>query len=377
MTRKTAVFARLGSRPIPRVTRMMGVARDLGVECIYVGAPREMDCAVAETWDGFDVVRVGSYVPLVNGTRLFTYLKGVLRFNRALLQELERRRPTFVHGSDFQVMPACLLHKLRHRTPVLYNIHDNLADRYRVPGAVRAVLNAMEGLAVRLSNQSLVPEEFRRQSLPRWCRSRTVVVRNSPEDTGQVPPSSPDGQVRVLYAGWLDKGRGLDGLLNLARRHKWVELRVAGEGDESIVQQVREAGATYLGFLGHGDIMRESGAAHFVAAFYDPSRIINRAAASNKLAEALSVGRPILINEEVMVSQSPALQGCLVKVPYTEISEIGTRLSDLTTADGGERYVRMCHNARAAYEAEYSWQSVRQQMISVYVHVGLVGAKHG
>lgn len=373
----TAVFARLGSRPIPRVTRMMGVARDIGIECTYIGAPREKDSEVSETWDGFDVVRVGSYLPLVNGTRPFMYMKGVLGFNRALLRELEHRQPSFVHASDFQAVPACLLHKFRRRTPVLYNIHDNLADRYRVPSWVRAVLNAMEGVAVRLSNQSLVPEGFRRESLPRWCRSRVVVVRNSPEDIGSVPPIVPHERLRVLYAGWLDAGRGLGGLLDLARRHEWFELRVAGEGDESIVKSVKDAGATYLGFLSHRDVMTETGRAHFVAAFYDPSRIINRAAASNKLAEALSVGRPILINQEVLVSQSPALQACLVKLPYSEISELGPRIRALTKADEGQTYMQMCHRARAAYEAEYSWQSVREQMLGVYSHLGLTGAEHG
>ena len=374
---KTALYARLASRPIPRVTRMMGVARDLGFECTYIGAQRDNEADTTGEWDGFPVVRVGTHFPLVNGKRPWTYLTGVARYNRALFRELRARRPAFVHASDFEVTPSCCLYKLMYRKPLIYNIHDNLADRYPIPRVLRSVLNALEGAVVLLSSRSVVPEEFRRTSLPSWCRARVSVIRNSPQDMGWVEPKMGERRIRILYAGWLDTGRGLSGLLQLAREHDWLEVRIAGEGDQEIIDEITSAGATYLGFLGHREVMTETGNCDLVAAFYDPVRRINRAAAPNKLAEALSVGRPVLINEEVLVGQSESLQDCLVRVPYGDLALISGKIWKIFNENAGSRFLEMCQAARKAYLLEYDWLMVREQMATLHVQLNLSGVERG
>ena len=46
------------------------------------------------------------------------------------------------------------------------------------------------------------------------------------------------------------------------------------------------------------DVIAETARCDFSAALYDPIRPINRFAASNKIAEALAVGRPLIINDD-------------------------------------------------------------------------------
>lgn len=366
---KTAVFVRLASRPIPRVTRMMRVATERGYDCVYVGARRDVAMADKEKWDGFPVVRVGRHFPLVNGSRLLTYVGGVLLFNVALLRELARRRPAVLHASDFEAALGCLAYRLIRRVPIIYNIHDNLADRYDLHLVLRRVLNLLEGVVVLLADECVVPEGFRRDALPRWCRARVQVIRNAPVDLGWQEPDLSGDRVRLLYAGWLDEGRGLQGLLDLARAHPWLEVRLAGEGEAALRNRVVASGATYLGFLDHAEVMRETAACHFVVALYDPSRPINRAAAPNKLAEALSAARPVLINEEVMVAHAPAVAECVVRVPYAEIPSLADLVRALYFTDGGRRYRVMCQLARGAYESEYDWHGIRQQMDDLFARL--------
>jgi len=345
---------------------MMAVAKHMGIDCLYVGAVREDNAASAEEWDGFPVIRVGRFFPLVNGKKPLKYIAGVLQFNAALLRLLQKKRPGLLHASDFEVMPACLLYGLTRRVPVIYNIHDNLADRYALPRVAREVLNYLEGLAVALSTVTVVPEDFRKASLPRWCQDRVNIVRNSPQDAPTRAPEILSERVRILYAGWLDYGRGIRQLLELSRRHPWLDVRIAGEGNAEIVTSIRSAGATYLGFLDHRQVMRETAEAHFVAAFYDPSRPINRAAAPNKLAEALSVGRPVLINDEVLISQNESLRHCLLRVPYDRIDGVAPQLFDLFYRNRGRAYLAMCQAARAAYVEQYAWTDIREQIEKIY-----------
>lgn len=368
MTR-SVVFARLATRPIPRVTRMMTVALSRGYEPLFVGALRDANAPSSDTWDGFPIVRVGRHFPLVNGTQLLVYCRGVARFNLELYSELRRRVPAIVHASDFEAGLACALYAKRHGVPLIYNIHDNLADRYNLPAALRYVLRVLEGLLVLLAREALVPEGFRRDALPRWVRARVRVVRNAPVDRGWSEPEVEAERVRVLYAGWLDEGRALQALLELARRHLWMDVRIAGEGSAEMIERVTASGATYLGFLGHVEVMAETQRCHFVAAFYDPVRPINRTAAPNKLAEALSAARPVLINDEVLVAHAPALVGCLVRVPYRDVLSVAAQVKDLYYTGGGLAYVTMCHEARKAYESDYSWETIRQEIDDLYARI--------
>lgn len=375
-TRGTAAFVRMASRPIPRVGRMMRVARECGLEPLFLGAFRSEGLADEDRWEGVRVRRVGRPFPLLNGRRPLTYLMGVLRFNLALLRTLRHLRPVLVHASDVETLPATVLHRLIYRVPLVYNVHDNLADRYVLPRLGRWALNQLEGLGVLACDAAVVPEAFRRDALPAWCRSRIEVVRNAPVDTGAEPPRSigtlrPGGEdrVRLFYAGWLDWGRGLRGLLRLAEQHPWIEVSIAGEGEPSILEEVRAAPVEYLGFLDHDQILRRTREADFVAAFYDPVRPINRAAAPNKLAEAFSVGRPVIVNEEVLVAAAPSMADATLRVPYARIEDCAAELRAL--AGSPERYAAACRAARRRYEEDYAWEGVRDVILAVYGAVGV------
>jgi len=220
----TAAFVRLDSRPVPRVTRMMRVAAEMGMAPTFLGAPRKEGLPRTEEWEGMHVERVGPVQPMLNGAGLRQYVVGTLWFNAAVFSALRKVRPGLVHASDVESAPACILYTKLHRVPFIYNIHDNFADRYVVPDIVRFFLNALEGLFVQASASTVVPESFRRQALPPWVHRKVSVVRNTPVDIGRTVPPPTGERVRVLYAGWLDNGRGLSALLTLSSRHSDLEL---------------------------------------------------------------------------------------------------------------------------------------------------------
>lgn len=133
-----ALFLRLAARPVPRVTRMMTVARDAGFEPIFVGAFRDKGLPAEDTWEGFPVRRVGLPFPLLNGTQPLVYVRSVLSCNFGFLSMLRKERPVVVHASDVEAMPAAILYCLTYRSRLVFNIHDNLAQRYALPGWIIA-----------------------------------------------------------------------------------------------------------------------------------------------------------------------------------------------------------------------------------------------
>jgi glycosyltransferase involved in cell wall biosynthesis len=351
-----AAFVRISSRPIPRVQRLMGLAASIGYQPMFVGAKREPGLPLVDVWEGCEVRRIGITFPLLNGQRLHVYVCAIIAFNVAVLRMLWNVRPRLVHCSDIEPYAACWLYARVHKARLVYNIHDNVAQRYALPAFIRTALNAVEGVAITGADSTAVPEEFRRDALPRWAREQVVVVRNTPEDPGCTEiGEGPVHRVVVFFGGWIDWGRGLQQLLDLPSVDPRISVRIAGEGRGDIISAVAGAsGVEYLGYLPHSEIIEESRRADYIAALYDPARIINRFAASNKIAEALAVGRPVVVNEEVAVAAYLREQQCSIQMRYGRLADEAAGLVSLRMDIG--RYREICRNARAAYDADYSWE---------------------
>jgi len=355
---KRAIFLRLAGRPVPRVTRMMTVARESGFDVLFVGAFRDKNLPEKDSWESFPVRRVGKAFPLLNGKKPLLYISAVLSCNLGFLSVLRRERPAVVHASDLEAMPAAILYRMTHSSRLIFNIHDNLAQRYALPAWINACLNAVEGVSVLFSDQALVPEAFRRMALPAWCRHKVQVIRNLPPDNGATPPPPfENGKIRLFYGGWLDWQRGLEPLLALASEPD-IELRIAGEGAPEIVDELKRlSSVTYLGFLDSRAVIEETMGCHFVPVLYDPSRVINRYAASNKLAEALSIGRPMILNEELEIAREFAGAACIISTRYADAVTIAPKLRAMALDRAA--YARACDAARQLYDLNYDWKKVR------------------
>ena len=366
-----AIFVRLCNSPIPRVVRMMTVVRELGYHPHFFGAHRVPGLPTMDEWEGFEVERIGPSFPLLNGRRPLLYISSVFRYGAALIWNLARLRPRLVHVSDFELFWPARVYTALTRTPLLYNIHDNVSQRYRCPRIVAAILNFLEGLAARAATVTLVPEDFRRAALPSWCRSNVHVIRNTPIDPGcSLPNDFQNRPVTLFFGGWIDAGRGLRELAQLAANEPKMHLLVAGEGDAELLAEVAAMNnVDTLGFLTHAEVMAKTAGCDFVCALYDPARPINRFAASNKIAEALAVGRPLLINAELEIAKLLKPYGCTITTEYGDLSQVGAELLRLR-ADKGE-YDAMCARARQAYEDHFSWGVVHKASLSAFAAAGI------
>ena len=157
-------------------------------------------------------------------------------------------------------------------------------------------------------------------------------------------------------------------MVALARSGK-IQLTVAGEGDTLLQQEfARTPNVEYIGFCDHREIMARTTQCDYVAAFYDPSRLINRYAASNKIAEALAVGRPVLMNTELLVAPELIRDRVAIAVPYAEIEQLGDRLA--AHRSSRKSYTACCERARLVYEQRYQSVEVRRATVEALTTAG-------
>ena len=363
---QTITFLRTSSKPIPRVKRVDYVAAELGYKSIFVGARREKDLPDFDTWDGLAIERVGNYYPMLNGAGLLKYVRGVLSYNYGAYKLLKAKRPNIIHFSDVESFFAVFIYALFNKVTTLYNIHDNFSQRYPLPSAINSLLNIFEGLIVRFATATMVPEKFRADALPKFCRKKITVVRNTPVDPGFSPHNGFENKrIKLVFAGWLDEGRGINTLLRLAEMEPRFEIHIAGEGNKEVIDKiVKFDNCLYHGFLNHTQVLDLTKDCDFVFAHYSPHRKINIHAAPNKLAESLAVGRPVIINSETLVSKPVSQFSCGIVTPYNDVAHLHKEIIEL--CENYTEYKSACVNARRFFEREYSWESVKESTIKVF-----------
>jgi glycosyltransferase involved in cell wall biosynthesis len=358
---KLAIFFRNGSKPVPRVTRMMKVAEDHGYKAIYCGAFRGDDSESEGKWEGYDFYRVGKKYPLLNGKGILTYLKFTFTYCRAIYKFFKLKKPDLLIASDFEVIIPALIYAKTRKVRLIYNIHDNLAHRYNIPPILASVLNLLEGLGVILSDSALVPEVFRKELLPFWCRKKIHIVKNTPGNIKYSEPRFPDDKIVLFYGGWLSFTRGLREMIDIAKNNDKIKLVIAGTGTDEVISYVKSHSfVDYLGYITHEKLLELTADAHFIPSFYDPSIMINKYAASNKLSESLAVGRPLLVNSEMMILNSFRGSDCFIESKYIDVADFGPKLIELVS--NKEHYREMCKESRTVFEKQYSWKEAKEVM---------------
>ena len=367
---KKAVFLRTSSKPIPRVKRVAIVAEELGYETLFVGAYRDVQLKESDVWDDLSVRRVGKYYPMLNGSGVFTYISGVFHYNLSAYKLLREVKPDLIHFSDVESFLSVFSYSVFRKVNTIYNIHDNFGQRYPLPKVINSVLNFFEGLIVKFSTRTIVPEKFRADSLPKFCQKDIDVVKNTPIDPGfSKHEISSLGNIKIIFAGWLDDGRGIETLLRLAETNPKFEIHIAGEGSAKIIERISGVkNCIYHGFLNHGEVMELTKKCDFVFAHYSPHRIINIFAAPNKLAEALAVGRPVILNSETKVSKPVVEYDCGIVTAYGDLNGIEREIISLS--NNGAVYKDMCRRSRDLFDASYSWEVVKQNTIDVIDNFG-------
>ena len=364
------VCIRTSARPVPRLVRFVSVARELGKNAVYLGAIREEGLKYEDAVNEISVYRVGKFYPMLNGKSLLTYIWGTLAFNFSAFKFLVKTRPSIVHISDVESFLAGFFYKLIYRKKSIYNIHDNLAQRYPLPDSINSILNFIEGVIVSLCDASMAPEDFRVKALPVFCQKKVTVVRNSPKNVDAFDEIDIDStsDIVVVYSGWIDEKRGVTSLLNIADKIPQVKIIVVGEGDPSLIRKiVQHPKCEFKGYVSYKDSIELLEKAHFVYIHYSPERIINRFAAPNKLSESLAVGRVPIVNSEIVLSDKVKSNSCGIVTDYGDEEALMKEI--LAVAGDNDCYRKMCVRGRELFDEEYSWDVISDRTKSVLAGV--------
>lgn len=349
--------------PDPRVERTARWAAEAGWRVTAVGWDREGSNPLEERREGYEVLRIRVRARFCVGIR---NLIPLLVWQLKLLFWLWKRRSRFqiIKASDLDTaLPAIFVAKL-FRKRLLYDIHDFYAESRYVPRTLQGLVRRLETWVVRHADAVMLPSEIRTAQLRGTIPKRLAILYNTPQPIAEdlLDRIEPRCAFRIAYVGILSKMRGLLQLLEvLERRPEW-ELEIAGYGvDHPLIQQkLRQLPNITL----HGRVPAEESLAiysraHVIICTYDPSVPNHRLTSPNKLAEALMLGKPLIVAEGTSIDQIVKKHGLGLVVPYGNVGQLEAAFATIASRSADVRR-EFAVRARSLYHEKYSWSAVRE-----------------
>lgn len=341
----------------------------LGFDAHFIGWDRR-----PELKKNVDLGSVQAHIvsrPTVHGRGTW---RGHGAFVRHMFAVLKRIRPDVVCAVNEELAVSVLPAKGLLYRHLVCEIYDSLSARTtgrRFP--LREALGAAGWLALQGADRLIVTDEHRLGMLGRQAR-KAVVIENVPEDPGpELAGRAPRGPIKIWVAGSLEEQRGLRVLLEAIAPLSDVEILAAGWPYDTFSSEVfvKHPRVDYRGVLTAAVSLELAASCDAVFCCYAPTNDYMINASPNKIHDALSVGRPVLINCEVRLAKWVQERDVGLTFPYTDVAGLRDAIGQLFHL----RQTRQGRSAeiRSVFLAQHNWRDMEVRLEDLYR--GLAGVR--
>jgi glycosyltransferase involved in cell wall biosynthesis len=354
----------------PHVDKLLPALLAHGYSVEFVGWDRCSRWPRRSSHEGIDytmILRGGGY----STRRLLLWMPVWYLVASLMLARRGPRSDEVVMALDFEgALPAAAAGWVRGGR-FIYNCRDNISMRYRLPRAVRAIVDWLDWRVMTRADSVIFPDECRIPT--RRATTNFFVIRNCAPEVAIT--CRPDPSKLTVYAsGNLRTDRGIALLLDAAAEVENCRVLAAGKcRDKNLASRLAGSpGVEYRGVLPPAEALELCGEADVVFTFYAPTVEINRRAVSNKWSDAMMAGRPILINSEVEKSAWIVNEAIGYDCGYEKDALV--RVLRHIAANRKESAARGARG-RALWEAGYRWDLMEDRIIALVERASLNGSR--
>jgi len=247
------------------------------------------------------------------------------------------------------------------------DVFDALADRHsRRRGPVRWALRIAGELVRSAADRLIATDDARYERFGRF-RRKCIVIANVPEDPGeQLARALPTGPARIYVAGSLSLARGLRQVLQAVEKLDDVEILSAGwpYDDYAANTFLTHPKVTFRGIVTAAQSLELASQCDAVLAFYEPTSVNNIYASPNKIYDAMSVGRPVIVNREIRVARWVERHGLGFTCAYEDASALSRIAGSLRT--GRAQLPNFAAKARKIFAGRFTWERMEARLKELY-----------
>ena len=258
-----------------------------------------------------------------------------------------------------------------HTAEFVFDIADYIELYYTIPASVGRAVAVVNQWVLKNADLIVLPDENRKQGVPKTDWSRTTIVTNAPDlDEGGIKElrdaNSKTSKLDLFYYGSFAEDRGVDVLLDAARQLPDANIWFAGWGNLS--DRIEEAAnqtenVYFLGSLSHTEVMQQVAEMDLIVIMYDPAYGVNQMASPNKLFEAMALGKPVVVARNTSIDELVEYR----KMGWT-IDYDAKALTHLVQSIDDEDIAIRGKHAEETYQ-EYAWPKSERRLTQAYAQL--------
>jgi glycosyltransferase involved in cell wall biosynthesis len=365
-------------RPDPRVHKEAKTLVIAGYSVTIICWDREQKYPREEVVDGIIVKRLG---PKSSFEDTKTFLKTLPGFWKLARREMADMRPDIIHAHDLDTLSPAIKEARKRKIPLIYDSHEiyhEMASE-RLGRAMVGIVRRYEIRKVKKPDAVICVNERFRDMLESWGARNVTVVMGCPPKP-EAPSEqvnrlryevSPDGKPVVMYIGVLEPNRNLMELVDgfIGDKSQGARLLVGGYGTlEKQLGGKKGPRFQFIGPVKPANLPTYTLAADILVAVYNPAFGNNRDSVPNKLFEAMSAGKPIIVAKGTWTGQTVERTECGLTVAYG--TDEVFRAIDMLLMDK-TLYGRCSANGIKAFNEEYNWPNQEKRLLDLYTRLAV------
>jgi glycosyltransferase involved in cell wall biosynthesis len=355
----------------PRIIRTCRTLVKLGHEVHFIGWDRRAEPPRIPNLGGAERHVLRCAMNLSRST-----MWAQLRFSWFVARQLAKLRPDIVCAANEENAVRCLpFRKLLYRRLVC-DVIDSQRDVFSARALpVRLGWSAIAELAHIGADTLIATDHTRFQYFGRH-QYKTKVIGNFPEDPGDASSANiPTGDIKLYVAGVLTESRGLGQLMSAIDGMNNIRITAAGWPTDKLSSEtfVNHPKVDYQGFVHLEQSLELASRCDAVLGFYAPNCRNNILASPTKLYEAMSVGRPLIINTEAQVSKWVVENSLGYSCNYEDVAGLRRILESLVTLR--RNLPQFAKHARQTFRQNYCWERMEDTLVEIYGRENVSTAK--
>lgn len=271
-------------------------------------------------------------------------------------------KPKRIWASNLQNAFPIAFATIITKTPFIYYIHDNISISYAMPKWVKNFVEMVDNFVIKRAATVLVPDENRILPHAQQFKDKFVVLPNVPLKTDMAVAQNNYHEIFTVFVlGTIWDSRGIDTLLTAVDDSEKIRILVAGNIPQKWVKDrvLSHPSVDYRGALSQEETFRLFDQIDVVFVFYDPSLPICERASPTKLYESMMMGKPVIVNKEIMISKKVLDWDIGYLCGYDDVNGLKSLLSSLSKMRSD--LIGKGKKAYALYKTSYNWNIYEQK----------------
>ncbi len=351
-----------------RVEKNLTLFKELYSEVVYIGCNRS-----GGEWDTpVSGIEYHVYEKEIAHGGLAS-VKNSLSFLQYVISKLKILKPDVVIFCNEEYYLPFILPFVPRPKYLVCEVLDSLAIRVVGPMSIFTSLFNVYCKYVRTRVDLIVEMTDERLSFYDEKKLNTVVIHNSPMNrcndlslslSQSIIAKLPNKPYIFISGSILQGISGIETLLEAVSRLERIEIVFAGRKSSHWVDEViNHPKVNYLGVISPENALLVAKNSMAMYAHYKPVNRNYVFAAPNKLYDSLSIGKPLIINQECKASDVAIKAGNAFISNYGDVDMLEAKILQLIALTSEEK-LAMHDKATSIFMKEYSWGVMQKRWIS-------------